>query len=783
MDKLNLRLLRVLKGSRGQVIAVTTVIIVGLLVYTALNMAALNLESTVKYYYELTNFSDLYIELVKIPARAVKDIEGRFGVERAAGRVVSDVPMEVDEEDEKVTVRIISISNEPNNLNSLYMMEGKDITNKNKDALVIEQFAKARNIKIGDVINPQIGGRQYDLTVKGIVSSSEFIYLMENEQTLLPQPDKFGVIYVSDEFARQSFGYQDSYNELIVKLKNGEDPDKVKDILEEELDKYGVKRIITKKNQLSNRMISEEIIQLKNSSHTVPLLFLGVAAIILSIMISRMVRNDRTSIGVMKALGYNNTQIISHYTKFSLVIGISGALIGILLGMVLSGYMAKMYIQFFNIPMLKTNFYWKYIFLAVMLSAIFCTIAGIGGGRRILKILPAESMRPEPPKTGKRIFLEKIKILWNKISFSWKIVIRNIFRSKKRFIFISMGIALTFSMTFVTFHLNKASFTIFETHYNDFQQMDYNINFSKPLNKRVIKDINNITNLDHIEGKSEYPFEITYGWKSKVVNIIGVKRDTEFYNFKNLKDQEIDLPTRGMVLSENLANYLNINKGDTVKVKTFIPHRDDAHIIIKDIIRQNLGINAYMNIEEMSEKLLDKELITGAYVKSDYDIKEDLNNVKNIATVQSTQDLIDIFMEFMDLTMYSIGIMLIFSGVLGFAIVYNSTVMGISERTLEFSSLRVMGFTRKEIYNIILKENLIMTIVGIIIGIPISGAMVRGIEQTYSNDLYTFHTAITIDTYFFAALATIAFVILAQLSTLRKVYKLDFMEALKSRIS
>lgn len=783
MKKLNLRLLRLIKNSKGQFIAVTAVIIVGLLVYTALSMAAVNLESTVQYYYDLTNFADLYVQLVKIPANAVYDLKNKFGIEEVQGRIVADVPMKVSNKKEKVTIRLISIPNSEKNINSVYMINGEAIGNKSKDILLVEQFAKARNIKVGDTIKLQIAGRQYNLNVKGIVASPEFVYLMENEQSFLPQPDKFGVIFVSDEFARQSLGYKDSYNEIVIKAKSEEQIEKIKDRLEKELDKYGVKRIITQEEQLSNRMISEEIKQLKKSSSTVPVLFLGIASIILGIMVSRMVRNDRTTIGVLKALGFSNLQIISHYTKYSLTIGVIGAVIGTIIGTVLSGYMTQIYIQFFNIPMLKINFYYKYMLLAVLLSGIFCIIAGLWGGRKVLKIHPAESMRPEAPKTGKRVLLEKIKFIWNKITFSWKMVIRNIFRSKKRFIFITLGISLTFSMTLLTIHLQKASIALFNIHYGEFQQMDYNINFNKPMNKRVIKDIENIIKVEEIEGKIEYPFEIIHGWKSKVVNIIGVEKDTKFYNFINLQDKKINLPSKGIVISENLAKYLDVKVGEKVKIKSFIPHRDDVYLEVKDIIKQGLGINGYMDIDFMAHKLLDSEMITGIYLNSNDNVKEKFIDMKNVSTVQSLQDLIDIFKQFMKLSIYSIGIMLIFSGILGFAIVYNATIMSITERTLEFSSLRVMGFSRKEIFKIIVKENVIMTIIGIIIGMPIGGIMIRSIEEVYSNDLYTIQAPISVETYIFASLSTLLFVFLSQLSTLKKIYKLDFIEALKSRIS
>lgn len=783
MRKLNLRLVRLIKNSYGQVIAVITVIAIGLLVYTAMKMAALNLQSTLDEYYDLTNFGDIYVQVVKIPGNAVEDLKNKYGIIEAQGRVVSDVSLKVKDKEEKVTIRVSSLPNNDERINDTYLVEGEGIKNKNKDVLVVEQFAKARNISIGDILKVQINGKLYSLNVAGIVASPEYIYLMENEQTLLPLPGKFGVVFVADEFARQSFGFGNSYNEIVIKVKDENEIDKIEDRLEKVLKKYGVKRIIVKENQLSNRMISEEIKQLENMSKVVPVIFLGVAALIIGVMISRMVKKDRVPIGVMKALGYKNIEIISHYTKYSLVIGILGAIIGTNLGMLLAGGMTKLYLQYFNIPILKINYYYRYIFSAVLLASGFCIIAGLWGGRRVLKILPAESMRPEAPKSGKRILIERFKALWNNLSFSWKMVMRNIFRSKKRFLFILVGISLSFGMLFLTFYQFNTASSIFESHYGGFQKMDYNINLSKPMNQRVIKDFRHLVNIDSIEPKVEFPFEVKNGWKSKVVNIVGVKSDTVFYNFVNLKDKSIDLPDEGIVLSENLAKFLNVSKGDSVTINSFIPHRDDIQMVVKDVVQQGLGINAYVEIRQMQTKLLDKELITGAYLDSDDSVKKKLSNLKNITSIQSLQDLRDVFQQFLSLTISSISILVIFSGILGFAVVYNSTIMGISERRLEFSSLRVMGFARKEIFWMIVKENLLMTCFGILAGIPIGLSFVKGVEKAFSNDLYTLRGEINFNIYLLSILCTVFFVIAAQLFTLRKVYKLDFMEALKSRIS
>ncbi len=782
MKKLDLRLLRLIRHSKGQFIAITVLVIVGLTIYTSLSTAIVNMEDTLNYYYDETNFADIFVQFSKIPESALDKVKKINGVKEVEGRIVFDIQMKTENSDEKVKTRIISISDN-SIINKLHIVDGGMIEDKNKDAIVIEQFANARSIKTNDIINPYIEGRIFNLRVSGITASPEYVYLMEDEQSLLPIPDKFGVIFVSQEFARQNFGYKDSYNELIITIRDKEQTDKIKAQVEKELKQYGIKRIYTREEQLSNRMISEEIKGVKQVSSTVPLIFLGVATVIIAAMISRMIRNERMSIGVLKALGYRNTNILFHYTKLSIMIGLVGSIFGITLGTILSGNIAKLYTTYFNIPMLKFKFYYGYIFSAILLSIIFCILSGIWGARKVLKILPADSMRPEPPKQGGRVFLDRVDILWKRLSFSWKMVLRNILRNKKRFLFIVIGIAMTYAVTCIPFILNAAMAHIFDGHYSDFQKMDYNINFSSPLSINTVNEIKQIIDVEKIEPKVEYPFELVYGNSKIVANIIGVYSDTEFYGFKNINEQSIVLPREGIVLSEGLAKFIGVKKGDRVKIKTFIPNRDDIYVEVKDVIKQSLGINGYMNIDTMSSELLEKNLITGVYVDSTDDVKGKLEYIKNISSIQSLEDMRAIFEQFMGLMIVSIGIILIFGGILGFAIVYNSTIMNIAERRLEFSSLRVMGFSKNEIFGIVTKENAVMTVFGIFLGMPLGKSMIFSLETMFSTEIYTIEMIPTLSDYAVAAVLTMAFVVIAQLATYKKINSLDFIEALKNRIS
>lgn len=783
MKKLDKRLLGLIKKSRGSFIAIVAVVAVGIMIFMAMSSAATNLKNTVEHYYKLTQFADMYVQVMQIPDKDIKSLEAKYGLLEASGRIVSDVPMITEDNDERVTVRVTSMEESPT-INTLYYQEGNKIENINEDIIILEQFAKARNIKIGDKIKLQINGRQYKMTVKGIAASAEYIYLIENEQNLLPNEKQFGVVYVSKPFAQRSFGLVGSSNEILIRIHENQNADEIEDRMKEELKKFGLKRIILKENQLSNRMISEELIQLEQTSSSIPILFLSIAGVVLVMMVSRMVKNDRMSIGVLKALGYSSIQVIIHYAKYALSAGVIGAILGCVMGIIMAGGMTNLYISFFNIPLLKVQVYYQYILSALIYAVVFCGISGIWGSKEILKIMPAESMRPEAPKVGKRIILERIPIIWKRLSFSWKLIIKNAFRNKKRMAFILVGVILTCSLMIATLGLVNTTMQMFEKHFSEFQKMDYNINFNKPLNEKTVKNFSHIIEIDHIEPKIEFPFELSYGVKKQVVNIIGLKQDTLFYEFIDFKGEKLNIPSNGMMITENLAKILGVKEGDQILVHSFIPDREDQYIRVTHITKQGLGMNAYMELNAMNKKLLEDQMITGVYINSnDKDLIKTLSKAPYISSIKSTKDMIDVFKEFTSMTIASVSVLVIMSGILGFSIVYNATTVSINEREMEFSSMRVLGYTKKELFNIILKENMIIMIAGIIIAIPLGNMMGEGMANLYSNEIYTMEVINDTKVYLLACFFTIVFVLLAQGATYIKINKLNFLQSLKNRVS
>ena len=784
MRKLDVRLLRMVRHSKGQFVSVTVIVAVALCIYILFSITSTNLRNSVDYYYKITNISDLTIQLVKIPQGALENLQSIEGVRDVQGRVCVDVALEVEEEKERVKIRLISIPDNGGSINKLYSEQKVSMKlEDNSSVILLEQFAKARNIKIGDVIYPRINGRIHSLKVSGIASSSEFVYLMENEQSLMPAPEKFGVAYTSEAFAQSVFGYRGSYNEVLVTTETDADIDDVIDRIEQKLDKYGVKKIIKLEDQLSNDVLEQELDGIEMLSSVLPVMFLTVAAIIISIMLSRIVNNDRMAIGVLKALGYGNRIVLSHYIKYALAIGLAGAILGIWGGMMLAGPISRYYTVFFNIPLAGVKIQYGYIFYGILLTCMFCTVSGLLGARRVIRIMPADSMRPEAPKSGKRTFIEKVTFFWKHVPFSWKMVIRNILRNKKRFAFLVLGLAMAYGINTVPLYMKDAMMSMFELQYGEYQKMDYTIQFNGPQNERIIVDLNNLIEVRRIEPRIEYPFELAKDWRKMTVSVIGVPRQTAFHKFIDMKDNVIILPESGIFITEAIAEKLNAKKGDTITIKSFIPGKDDIETKVTGIFKQYLGANAYMNIESMEELLLEEQLITGVSVAAQADLKDELKDVANISAVNSVDDMYRAFEEYMDLMLLAIGFYMLFGGVLGFALIYNSTIIGISERTMEFATLRIMGFDRKDVYGMICRENFVMGGIAIIVGIPLGAGMIKGMVESFSSDIMTLPYILKPEAFIQAAAATIIFVIIAQLATLRKIYNLNFIDALKSRIS
>ena len=783
---------RMIKQSKAQFTAVLVIILVGIAIFTAISLAGVNLEDSKNQYYKENAFADLSITVQKMPASLISDLQSVEGVALAEGRLTAEVPF-IGEDEERVNVKLLSIPSAGQNVNILLLKEGRFIRNVNEEVIVLSQFAEGRGIVLGDEIAVQVNGVRCELEVVGIAYSPEFIYLIESAQSMMPAPENYGVIYVDEALAMQLMGMSGAYNEVFFLYendKNGNTPKEYKeediiDDIEKLAEPYGLTYTTKQEHQLSNALIGEEINSLKKSGVALPMMFLLVAALVIAMMLSRMVKRDRIKIGVMKAIGYSDATVLGHYVKYSLAAGLMGGIAGILVGFMIADYMTGMYADFFEIPRYGMKIYWNYIFGGVLLSCSFCMAFGAYGARGAMKIVPAESMQSESPKEGRRILLESFPAFWKKLSFSRKLIMKNIFRNKRRSLFVLLGVSLTFGTIMFTMSMPDVIDDMIVKQFEEVQTMDYNVSFAVPVLKTTEKDMEyELAESAYVEGRIEYPFEISIGNKVKTVTIIGIKEDSHVMNLTNLDGQAIYPVKDQILLTENLANALGVGIGERVLVESYIPDGKDCYLVVQDIVKQMMGMNAYMNIEDLGKNLLEPGIINGVYINSDdSEVVSTLRKMDNVSTILSSGDMQSMYMDYMCLIIMMLGALVLLSGILGFCIVYNATIVSLGEREMEFSSLRVMGFAKNEIFRMMLSENILISIAGVILGIPMGFGMTSYSSAVFSNDLYTLYMTPTMSAALSSLFFTALFLLVAQFATYEKIRKLDFLRALKNRAS
>jgi putative ABC transport system permease protein len=352
---------------------------------------------------------------------------------------------------------------------------------------------------------------------------------------------------------------------------------------------------------MSYKLMEEELNQVSAMARVLPTLFMSVAALIIYIVLSRTVKNDKMSIGVMKSLGYSNRQILMHYIQFSLIIGLVGGLLGVIAGTWISGFYVQLYVQYMNIPLLRTRIIPESYLLALVITLVFCVVAGLAGARRVIGIHPADAMRPEPPADGHRLLIERVTFLWKRIAFSWKMVIRNIFRNKRRYATLALGIALTYRVTLVAMNMGGVWDHLFDEQYGRMYTMDYNIDFNRMTSHNTISELRQLAPWKLLNPGWNCP------WRCAMT---GTENHSVWWAFpktarctiwKASPGVPLNLQHNRLYLTSGVAKVLEVEPGDLVLVKNYLPDRDDFWIEYGGEVNQYLGMNGYMTLETMEQ--------------------------------------------------------------------------------------------------------------------------------------------------------------------------------------
>ncbi|MFZ5639380.1 MAG: FtsX-like permease family protein [Bacillota bacterium] len=780
------KLWRDIRGNYGAYLACISVLVIGLMLFVSMTLMLESLTGRRDDYYREHSFADGFAKIAGGPAGLADDIGRVPGVRRVVGRIVQDVLVNRTSGEETTTLRLVSFKSENQPVNRFKLEQGKVPTDRERGMLVSPAFLEANGYRVGDRVPLIFQGREISFTITGTAKSPEYIYEIPGGQTLTPDPKAFGTAFVPYSTLAPLVGMDGRINELSFTLHNGVDFSRVKRPVSRILEHYGLEQVYPRKDQLSASMLDQEITQLKGSATTTPVIFLFVAASILYIMLRRMVEQQRGQIGILKAFGFSNREIMQHYLGYAFLIGALGGLGGSLAGTWFSYVLASLYQQYYNIPNLTGKVSLSYLAAGTLLSLAFSLIAGYQGCKGVLALNPSEAMRPPAPKGGGRTLVERVRVLWQLLSTQTKMAVRNVFRSRQRTILAILGVASAFSMMVASRAMFDATYFFIDFQYERVEKYDLKVSLQKPVDKTA-----GVTAGKHLDGVTgaepvlEVPVTMSNRWLEKNVSVMGLPEKTTLYRLLTDTGKEVALPSDGLVVSGQLAKMLDIKIGDKVTVKPFLADRQEHLVTVKKIIPQYVGLGAYMEIDALSRLLNAPPVASAVFLKVDKDkiagVRKELQGGRNVAGIYDKTKLKAQFEELMESSNTSQYILLGFAFVTGFAIVYNVNLISLSERERELATLMVLGMTEREIGRILIAEQVLLGILAIVFGIPMSYGMLYAIINASGSEIFNMPLVVEPMSITVAILGTVLFLVAAQWRTKGKIGRLSMLDVLKQQ--
>lgn len=791
MATLSRKLWRTINSTRGQFIALVVIVTLGVMVYNGMGTAFDNLSRAQQDFYQEENFADYYFQVVKAPASIGNKIEAIAGVRKASGRIQCDVPL-IKEDNDRAVGRLTSYALPMDGeINRLRLLSGRLFTTRTSgsgiEVLIDPQYAAANNIKAGDSITIIAAGKKTSLRVVGTATSPEFIIHALDASNIMPDPETFGIIMMAAEQAEQLLDMPGQVNQIVIKLDPGTDEEIVRQKAEELLKSYGSVGSYPRKDQLSHFMLQAELDGLKINSLYLPLILLLIAAGIQSLILNRLIKSQRPQIGIMKALGYDDGKIIAHYTGYALYVSLLGCLLGIALGILLASLLSQVYSQLFNLPQTIGSLSLKTMLYSVSLSLIVGAASGFLAARSVIRIQPAEAMRPEAPAAGNQIFLEEWSALWSKLSSNWKMSLRSIFRNRSRFVVMVLGVMSAVILLIFAFFNNDAVDYILNHNFQEINRYDYMVRFTEPIKYSEITYWRQWEEVYQLEPLLELPVKTTFKDKSVDDLIIGMAADGSLKRVLNEAGEHLLIPEEGVLIGRRTAQKLGVKIGDLVNTETKLgigPPRK-AELPVLGINDQLTGSGAYVSLATANRILGESQVISSVMFRASQENTEELEKrlkaMPNVSSVTSRDQELQSYNAMMDTTIIIIGAMLLFSAILGLVIVYNSSIMTFYERRRELATLMVMGYSQPEVVSLLKKETWIQAAVGAILGLPAGKGLGTAYAASFSTDLYSLPVVIYPRSYLLAVMATILFVLMGQFLAARKIKQLDMVEVLKNR--
>lgn len=794
--------LKKIKKSFGRYLSLVLIIFIGVGFYTGIIESIPNIKRVQTDFYNEKNAMD--IKVLSTLGFNEDDIKALTEVEDVYNAVGS-YSFDTLVNDQVVRVHAIE-----DNINRTLLKSGKMPTKKTEcladdnfynvgDKIIIRDEENDK-LKIteytvsGTIYSVMYTGNEYGSSDIGNGKLHSFIYVNKENFIIDYYTEALISIYVDKDIP-----YDDKYNEKVEEVI--EDIEKVGKIrIDERIDEivnssYGMITKESLKNHKWHALTRDEAIaayvilgsqydQVTTIANIIPIFFIIIVALMTSNTMKRMITEERGEMGTLLSLGFSNAKVTSTYLMYVLSATLLGSIIGYFVGTItLPQIVYNCFPIYF--PEIKYHFSLDLLLVSTLVSCVLMILVTIYACHNELKQMPAYLLRPEAPKSGKVILLERFRFIWNKLSFSMKITMRNIARYKNRVLITLIGTAGCCFLIMLGFALRDSIRMVGTKQYNDILKYDNII----ILNDNVEKMTDDLKNtFDGLIKDELLLSQTTY----KVVNkedkldiyVVVPENEELFYDYYVLNDYKTNKKLSfkdGIIITPKIAERFKVEVGDTFTIED--SNKNTYKIKVGAIIENYVSNFIYMNKEDYKEIFKEDvsyNVIASKNIKDNDEIAEKLLDTKKILTISFSDDLLKSANEMVEGLDEVVIVLVVISCMLAITVLYNLTSINISERTREIATLKVLGFTDREANEYIYRETFITAVVGIIVGLIITPPLHNMVMGFLEVDTLVFLRTIKIESFIYAAVLTLIFVIIMQVVTYFKLKKIDLIEPLKS---
>lgn len=785
MRSLDRKLLRDLWQMKGQSLAISLVIACGVATFVMSLCTLESLKLSRATYYDRYRFADVFASLTRAPTTLEEEIRRIPGVARVQTRIVEEVTLDIAGLNEPAVGRLISVPDHGQPvLNDVYLREGRPIQPGRGEVLASEAFAEAHGFERGDTIRAVLNGRLKELKIVGIALSPEYVFQIKAGDAV-PDNKRFGVFWMNETEMEAAFDMEGAFNNATLKLMPRASEDAVIFRLDRLTRPYGGTGAYGRDQQLSARYLADEIRGLRATGLVAPAIFLGVAAFLLNVVLSRIIGMQRRQIGLLKAFGYGHREIGRHFLKLVLLITLVGIVLGTALGLRLGQGMLGMYAEFYRFPVFRFQMDPAVLAMGVGISLLAALGGTFGSVLRAAGLPPAEAMRPAPPAQFRPTILERIG-LQRFLSQPARMVLRQLERRPLKALLSTFGIALAVAVLILGRFVVDALDHLIEYQYYVRQRHDVSVTFVEPTSAAAACELRRLPGVLQSETFRSVPVKLRFRHREHRTGIMGLPQDPQLNRLVDPDNGLVELPPKGLLLSSKLADLLHVEPGNVVTAEVLEGERPVREVPVAAEIKEYAGTSAYMRADALHALLQEGGTLSGAFLSVDGNRRDELyallKETPHVAGVTVKEAAVRSFRETVGETQLAMQrFNVIFACIIAFGVVYNTARVSLSERSRELATLRVIGFTRGEVSAILLGELAVLTLAAIPLGIAIGYGFAWLMVWAFESELFRIPLVISRWTLGFAAAVTLIASLISGLVVRERIEHLDLVGVLKER--